>query len=202
MQDYIADFLIAQYSEINQETRRLRSEGLNRLNFFIAITSAVIGGLVFLSQGSSTSSNSFLLISGALLFLLFIGLDAFRFAISRDINTDFNIRATGRIYRFFADRDPSIEKYQTWQDHDEPTKWVTKNTSGIRRAVQSILSLLSALIVGLTVALFIYDLHLLIVISIAAFITTFFILRGYASRQYRNACEAAHKAVRFPQDKK
>ena len=47
------EFLIAEYNEISQETRRLRQEGIVRLNFFIAITSSILAVLVFLSQSGA-----------------------------------------------------------------------------------------------------------------------------------------------------
>ena len=195
------EFLVAEYKEIYEEFRRLREEGLRRLNFFITITSSILGGLVLLSQ-ISPASTTFLQLAaiGALLFLLLIGWNTFSFAISRDINTDLNLRATARIRRFFATQNPSIKKHLTWKDDDEPTAWVTRNSSNIRRTVQAILSLLCALVVGLVVNLFSNTLVLSITFGALAFSVALLFLRGYSVRQFQRASEAASKSVRFPKE--
>jgi hypothetical protein len=202
LQDHVVELLMAEYDAMTQEFRRLRSEGLNRLNFFITLTSAVIGGLVLLNQAGPAPSRFIDFASiGSLTFLLLIGLDTFRFAISRDINTDLNLRAIGRIRRFFAHQSPSLEKHLTWQNHDEPTKWVTSNTSGIRRTTQSILSLLFALLVGLIANLVTTDSRVLIAVGVVVFVVTLLGFRGYASWRYQKATESALKSVRFPRNK-
>jgi hypothetical protein len=135
--DYVVEFLMAEYDVISQDFSRLRNEGLNRLNFLITLTSGIIGGLVLLSQTTSASDTSIRLISmGSLILLLIVGLDTFRFAVQRGISTDRDVRALGRIRRYFVEQDPSLDNHLTWQTHDEPTRWITRNISGIRRTVQ------------------------------------------------------------------
>jgi hypothetical protein len=196
---YAVNFLIAEYSELNQEFRRLREEGLNRLNFFIAITSSVLGGLVLLSQSASASGIFLQVVAlGALFFLVLIGWDTFRFTISRDESTDKNIRRMGRIRRFFEDEYPPIEKYLPWQSHDEPTSWVTKNTSAIRQTSQSIISLLLTLMVIILVSIAETQPILLGVIGIVSFIIIFALLGFYAKNRYKKATVRADKETRFP----
>jgi len=148
------EFLIADYSEISQDTRRLRQEGIVRMNFFITITSSFLAVLVFLSQSQGTTDTFFQVAAiVALCLLLIVGLDTFKFTIGRDVSTDLNIRATGRIRRFFSQQNPEIQMYLTWRCHDEPTPWITNNTSDVRRIVQYILSSICALITGLVLNL-------------------------------------------------
>jgi hypothetical protein len=193
------NFLIAEYSELNQDYRRLREEGLSRLNFFIAITSSVLGGLVLLSQVSGASGIFLRIVSlGALFFLVLIGWDTFRFTIARDEATDKNIRRMGRIRRFFEDEYPPVEKYWPWQSHDEPTSWVTRNTSAIRQTAQSIISLLLTLMVIILASFVANQLLLLGIIGVFSFIIIFVVFRFYANQRYKNAAARANKEMRFP----
>ena len=96
------EFMLTIYNQITEETRRLRTEGLSRLNFFITITSSVLAGLIVLVQiNTANPRNTQFFSVGALIFLILLGWNVFRFTVSRDISTDLNIRATGRINRYF-----------------------------------------------------------------------------------------------------
>lgn len=195
------EFLIAEYNEISQDTRRLRQEGSVRLNFFITITSSFLAVLVFLSQSKGTT-NTFIQVAAivALCLLLIVGLDTFKFTIGRDVSTDPNIRATGRIRRFFSQQNPEIQMYLTWRCHDEPTPWITNNTSGVRRIVQYILSSICALIIGLVLNLVGANLGISIVFGVIVLIISFIGFRGYAVRSFKQASIAARKSVRFPEE--
>lgn len=198
--DDSVEFLLAEFNQITEETRRLREEGLNRLNFFITLTSSVLAGLVLFSQVNVMSAFNLQLVSiGALIFLILMGWSAFRFTISRDISTDLNIRATGRIRRFFIDRDPLIGSYVTWQQHDEPTRWVTKNTSNLRTTIQSILSLLFALLAGLAANLILGQIFWSIGLGVIGFGAALLLLPFYARKRFETAAKAAESMVRFPQ---
>ena len=195
------EFLIAEYNEISQETRRLRQEGIVRLNFFIAITSSILAVLVFLSQSKATTDAFFQISAiGVLSLLLLVGLNTFSFTIGRDISTDLNIRATGRIRRFFSQQNPEIQEYLTWRCHDEPTSWITNNTSGLRRIVQYILSSICALITVLLLNLVGTNLGISTVVGVAILIISFICFRGYAVRKFRQASISARKSVRFPEE--
>jgi len=96
------EFMLTIYNQITEETRRLRTEGLSRLNFFITITSSVLAGLIVLVQiNTANPRNTQFFSVDALIFLILLGWNVFRFTVSRDISTDLNIRATGRINRYF-----------------------------------------------------------------------------------------------------
>jgi len=200
---HAVNFLMAEYAELNQEFIRLRSEGLNRLNFFIAITSSVLGGLVLLSQSGKAAGIFLQIVAlGALFFLVLIGWDTFRFAISRDISTDQNIRCIGRIRRFFADDYSPIAKHLPWQADDEPTKWVKRNSSGIRRTSQSIISLLLSLIIAVSVSFFTNQPIILGSSGIISFGIAYALLRFYANRRLKKALLSAITERKFPQEQK
>lgn len=192
-------FLIAEYNEISQETRRLRQEGITRLNFFITITSSILAVLAFLSQNKAIDSIVFQAVAiGVLLLLFFVGLDTFRFTIRRDIHTDLNIRAVARIRRFFAIQNPNIQEHLTWQDHDEPTPWVTNNNSNVRLTAQYILSFICALTTGLILNLTRVNVIVSIIIGVILLIASFIILESYATKQFKYASLEAKKSIKFP----
>jgi hypothetical protein len=192
------EFLIAEYNQISEETRRLRNEGLSRLNFFITITSSILAGLVVLSQSNTATDTTVQWVSlGALFFLILVGWNAFKFTISRDISTDFNVRATGRIHRFFMERDPSLRQYLTWQDHDEPTAWIVGNTSNLRSTAQWLLSSLVALALGLTIHLLSGDLRWSVASGGLGFGLSVLGLQRYAGYRFGQARKKAEASVRF-----
>lgn len=195
------EFLLAEFQEMNQEFRRTKEEGLARLNFFIALTTSILGGLVALSEFSSISPDSWKFVSvGALLFLLSIGWGFHQFTIDRGISTDVNIRAMARIRRYFIDQDPAIVPYMTWPLHDEPSKWVIKNNSIIRRTTQIMVGLTLALFVGLLLSLITAQLLIVISAGILSFFAGFQLLRFYANKQYKQAADEAKRDMRFPQN--
>ena len=195
---YSIEFLLAEYNQISEETRRLRAEGLNRLNFFITLTSSVLGGVVLLSQLNITSVVVVEWIAlGTLLFLAVVGWNAFRFTVSRDINTDFNIRATARIRRFFVEHDPQVGPYLTWHYHDEPTGWIVGNTSNLRGTTQLILALLLALTVGLVTYLLVGLIISAVIVGLVGFALALALLIRYARHRFEIARKIAEESVRF-----
>lgn len=193
------EFLIAEYNEISQETRRLRHEGIARLNFFITITSSTLAVLAFLSQSQGMADLVFQGAAiGVLLLLFCIGWDTFRFTIRRDEHTDFNRRAIARIRLFFATQDPQIKPYLTWQYHDEPTHWVTRNTSNVRLTAQYILSFICALISGLILNIIGVPPIITTVVGIGILVISFISAQSYAKKRFRIACQEAKASVRFP----
>src|SRR5438552_15486139 len=94
----LEEFLIAEYSQAFLELRRIRTEGITRLNFFVTLTTGVLGGVVFIIQLSSISLLARQLMAAlAISLLLLLGWDVYRYLIFRDTSSDFNMRALGRI---------------------------------------------------------------------------------------------------------
>lgn len=195
------EFLMAEYSEISQENRRLRQEGITRLNFFITITSSILAVLAFLSQNATMTGVVFRVVAiGILSVLFFVGLDTFRFTIRRDIHTDLNIRALARIRRFFATYSPSIRPYLTWPDHDEPTPWVAHNTSNVRLTAQYILSFICALIGCLGLNLAGVPLTISAVAGVVMLAIAFLGFQRYATQRFQQASLESKQSMRFPKE--
>jgi len=199
----VTAFLVAAYEAINEEGRRLRVEGLARLNFFLTLTAALFTGVVYLYQAESqTESPDFIFVQivalGASLFLILIGWYTFLYTIQRDIYADFNIRATGRISRYFSDLHPGVRPHLLWQDHDEPTIYVTHNHSAIRRILEVVLSFLVALVIGLTTNLVFHSPVSASTTAVLGLLITWRFVHWYSARKYRLAFDKARTSIRFP----
>ncbi|MBK7181263.1 MAG: hypothetical protein IPH82_29470 [Chloroflexi bacterium] len=97
-----------------------------------------------------------------------------------EIVTDESVRAMARIRRYFVEQDPTILPYLTWMTTDEPTRWVTNNSSKIRRTTQIIVALVFALLAGLVCILFIVRWTIIIGVGIISFVGVYQLLRLYA----------------------
>lgn len=194
----IVEFLLAEFENVNQEFTRQRQEGMNRLNFFITLTSLIGGALIILGEVGSPSSTDLQYITlGALFFLVIIGWYTFDFTISRDDSTDMVVRAGGRIRRYFTDHRPEIKPYITWQNHDEPTPWITKNVSNVRRTAQALLTFLIAAAFGIVINLIFQLAYVSFAVGILIFGITWFLLDAYAAKRLKKATESASQDVRF-----
>lgn len=192
-------FLLAEYDQINEERRRSRSEGPNRLNFFLTIASSVLGGLVLLAQvGTIPDTEMQGIAILALLFLCLVGWDTFIFSVSRDVGTDYNLRAMARIRRYFTDNDPSLRRYLSWQEHDDPTPYIARNASSVRSTTQAMLSIFCGLISGLLINLITHIMPLALIVGASTLLGVYLWLHRYATRQLSQAHAIATRTARFP----
>jgi len=193
-------FLLQEFGQIDTERLRLRGEAVQRLNFFLTLTSAILGGLVLFGQSSSLIRIDYIVFA-ALLFLSTIGWQTFDYIIGRDINTDRLLRAGGRIRRYFVKNDPTIQKYLMWQNHDEPSGYITHNTSAIRRTVEAILSFLLAVAVGLLVNFIVQQEVIPFIGGAISFMVFLAGLKIYAFRRFQKAVkEAQEKEILHPKE--
>lgn len=194
------EFLLIELSEIYQEFRRLRDEGVRRLNFYITLVSGFLGALLILMQFSAISGQTLHLVSIVALGLLFLlGWDTFRYLISRDIGSDFNMRAMARIRHYFVRLDPKLEDYVLWDTNDNPSFYVDRKLLPMTVTTMSILmGLLVALAVGAMTDLLAAHIILTITAGLVAFILVFGVLLLYARWRYKRAHQVARRLVKFP----
>jgi hypothetical protein len=150
-----ADFMLEEYKLLQERFHSLRNEGLNRLNFFITLTSVIAGGVLIFANNSNFSPQFVkILIATAFVMLSIIGWDICGTLVARDRATDRVERGMARIRRYFIQRDPSISDFLIFPHHDEPTRYVTKlSGAGVRRSAQAIQSFIVSIIVGVVVSL-------------------------------------------------
>ncbi len=198
--DKLPDFLIAEYSEIFQEYRRLRDEGIKRLDFFVTLTTAVLGGLVVLSEISTSIQPTLPWIAVLSIFLLLIlGWDIYRYLVTRETSSDFNMRAMGRIHRFFIGNDPLIADYFMWKTDDEPSIYVRKKSlSSLITTMSFFLSALLAFGIGVLLSFFSSRWELVFGVGLLVFLTGAFLLRADAKKRIKKAGEEAYASRKFP----
>jgi len=200
----VIDFLLAEYNKLHDELNRLRDEGMKRLNFFITMTTSVLGGLVILGGWKVISVTQFHLIAiVALLFLLIVGWGVFRFSIYRDIDIDFQLRSIARIRRYFITLDPNMHRFLSEEKiDDEPTRYITgENVSSFRTTTHTIISLFFSAIAGLIVNIFMDNIITSIVTGLVGFILVFFAIDNYIKNMLKKALENAKNSIQFPKDK-
>ncbi len=192
-----AQFLLEEYKQLDNERIRLRDEGIARLNFFLTLTSAVLGGIVLFGQSNASFKIEYILLI-ALIFLSVIGWYTFNFTVDRDINTDRLLRAAGRIRRYFTKKSPDIKAHIMWQDHDEPSKYVTRNNSIVRKIMHAALSLLLALTIGLLLNLATQNAMISILAGVVSFVIFLSGFEFYARRHFRKAAKEAETQILQP----
>jgi hypothetical protein len=203
--ELVASFLVTEHSEIFQEFRRLRNEGLTRLNFYVTISTGVLGGLAFSFQLALFPVLVLQLMAVlSITMLVFLGWDAFRYLIARDIGTDFNMRAMARIRRFFIKVAPEVEDYLLWNTSDEPSHYLDKREGSLSTIAATMMYFVSMLVgfdfaIGLSILL--DSLAIILLVGITISVLVYFALRLYALDRLQKARELAEENVRFPRDR-
>jgi len=183
-------FVLEEFGHLEAERLRLKGEAVQRLNFFLTLTSALLGGLVLLGQSSALVRLEYVTLI-TLLFLSIIGWYTLEYTIGRDINTDRVLRAGARVRRYFTDNDAAIRDYLMWPDHDGPTGYITHNDSAIRRTIGTVLSFLLASAIGLLASIIKLVSTASTIVGIVSFVTLLVGFELYANRRFKQAVREA-----------
>jgi hypothetical protein len=199
-----ADFLLEEYRMLQGRFHSLRNEGINRLNFFLTFTSAVLGGTLLLgSSGTLTPTFLKLILLGVLVLLTGVGFDVFQFIVVRDIVTDRVERGMSRIRRYFIEQDGHLKDFVLYPYYDDPTDYLTKKQSpGIQRTAQTIQAFTAGLGAAIITDLVSLPLIVAIGIGLAVFGLDFYALDRYARRQLVGALDKVRGNVLFPRNVK
>lgn len=119
------DFLIAEYNQLSEAFLNNEELGERRVNFFITLTTAVIGAFVAIWKVSDVKVDKIFFLFGLFALLLF-GIISLVRIIRRNLATDKYLRALGRIRRYFADEDPKKKPFllfPLYDDKSRKTEW-------------------------------------------------------------------------------
>ena len=194
-------FMVAEHSQIFEEFRRVRTEGVRRLNFFVTLSTGVLGGLVFLTQFSSLSLMELQILGILSISLLtLLGWDIFRYLISREISSDFNMRSMGLIRRFFIEHNPEIADYLLWNTSDEPSFFLKRerSLSSIITTMVYFLGVMVALNIGIIMSIFLSQMEIIIAVGGVILIISISLLRIHAKKRIKNAYTNALESSKFP----
>lgn len=187
-------YLLADLETLREFFKEHVEIGEKRIDVYLAICSATIGGLVVLSQ-SDIEGRAFVYIALAVAFgLLVLGLVTYRQVIDRDILVIEYIRAINRIRRYFAEQAPQIKPYLLMPvSHEYPRyDWHSSN----RRVPVVVNSLCVSLIVVLAILLMgdttMPDLRSWI-LALIGFVVTYFSHLAFANRIFTRVEKAARE---------
>jgi hypothetical protein len=198
------DFMLEEYRSLRERSQNMKDDAVVRLNFFIGLTSALVGGSLVLGNNATLSPilfKSLLLVE--LIILTIIGLDVFNSVVIRNQVIDKAERGMSRIRRYFIINDPSLAQFMTYRTSDEPTFWLTNRSgAGMRRTTQILIGFTSGLSIGILADLINILLEFEILIGVLSSIIVFFALELSARRSLNRALKDAEKEIKFKKEMK
>lgn len=180
-QSHSVSFLLEEYKHLAESFLHNEELGERRVNFFITLTTAVMGALVALSEALDGELDPIFVFFGLVAILLF-GVVTLMRIIRRNLITHEYLRILGRIRRYFADRDPKIQLYLPYPPYDDQPQR-KREWKGWKRCY-TIFSLGSgglAEIVALVNSLIVAAFCALLAISFSRWITVLSGLVGFAT---------------------
>jgi len=154
---HAVDFLLAEYQSHREAFWRTEELGERRVNFMITLTTAVLGALAIREKGVLASGGEVepLFFYGLGAVLLF-GVVTLMRMIHRNLVSHVQLRAMGRIRRYFTDRHPGILRHLYYGPYDDrpqrKKEWnqiFSLGTGGLTETVALVNSLVLAAICAL-----------------------------------------------------
>lgn len=133
-----SSFMQAEYEHHLSEFRRNEELGESRVNLFLAIITAVLGGGAFLfieamsdAKGHKFLANEiYLIIACAFVVALLFGYVTLLRLVHRNLASSEELRASHRIKKYFTDRDPQIWNYLYYKPYDNIPKREGRSKKG------------------------------------------------------------------------
>jgi hypothetical protein len=193
--------LLEEYRALNADYLNLRSEGVNRVNFFITSLSVVLGGaLVVVSNNKLPTLYFQLILAAATLILASIGLQIHGYLIHREVSSDLLMRGLARIRNYFVKLDPQIRDNFVTRLVDTPTGSLIHKHSGLRRTIQIIEGFLIGLIFTVISTLLPISQVINIGLGIGVTVLTIMLLELNARRKLNKAFNSAIADMKFEDD--
>jgi hypothetical protein len=192
------EYMLEEYKMLRERFHSLRDEAIIRMNFFLTLTSAIIGGILIIGNNISPILVRPMLLA-ALVLLAGVGIDVVNFMVTRDEVTDRVERGMSRVRRYFTEREPLLKNFIVYPDHDEPTNYVVRQKAvGLRRTAQLVQSFTVGLAIGICSDLLGMRLEVSVILSLVALAINFSLLERNARHQLTQALNRAKNEVRFP----
>ena len=193
--------LLEEYRALNADYLNLRSEGINRVNFFITAMSVVLGGVLVIASDSKLPVLYFkLILSTAALILATIGFEIHSYLIQRAISSDRLMRGLARIRNYFVTLDPQIRDNFVTKIADAPTDSLIHKHSGLRRTIQIIEGFLVGLIFTVLSTLLPLSQVANMGFGVGVTVLTIILLEINARRKLDKAYKSAAAEMKFSND--
>lgn len=158
------DFMLEEYKHHFADFERSEEIGEHRVNFFITLVTAVFGafgvlvGKLIFENGDFDITKYYLIINAALLAMLLFGILTLARVIHRNLVSDRELRAMGRIRRYFVEKDPEIYPFLYYKPRDDTParkkEWkdlASFRTGGLVETVMLINSFIAAILMVLII---------------------------------------------------
>ena len=110
------DFLIAEFSALQERAVGLEEIKSGRINFFLLIVAATVAGLPSLTE--NLKFFPFIVLAAAVI-IFFLGVSTLKSVMSYSVAIVILFRRAGRIRRWFVNNDKSIENYVPFEANDD-----------------------------------------------------------------------------------
>lgn len=139
---YSAEFMLKEYERLNELSMATISRSEQRVNFFLTVSSAVIGILLLLGpkrQNTSLSYETLLtIIEAVLVLLLAFGITTLNRVVSGSVQREVYQKLMSHIQRYFATHDSQVAAYLELQkkEREKPkhrfrlVSWILKRHKG------------------------------------------------------------------------
>lgn len=144
--DAIAQYLVADLTSMTQRAIQYENLLANKINFYLILVTAAIGGLLLLANISEIKPIILPIACLVLLILAIMGLVTLLQGLDLSANTTFMFRRMGRVRQWFLDHEPKLFPYIPFSPGDDkPTYHVEYARS---RSTESILLIVNAVLIA------------------------------------------------------
>jgi len=150
--DAIAQYLAADLTSMTQRAIQYENLLANKINFYLVLVTAAIGGLIFIANVSEIKPLILPIACLVLLVLAIMGLVTLLQGLDLSANTTFMFRRMGRVRQWFLDCEPRLFPYLPFSPGDDkPTHYVEYARL---RSTESILLIVNAVLIAMLGSLF------------------------------------------------
>lgn len=144
--DAIAQYLTADLTSMTQRAIQYENLLANKVNFYLAIVTATIGGLILAADIPEVKPFLIPLACLVLLILSTVGSVLLLQGLDLNANATFMWRRMGRIRQWFLDQDPSLFPYLPFSPGDDKPRYYVEYAR--LRSAESILLIVNAVVIA------------------------------------------------------
>ncbi len=142
--EIIANYLLSEFDILHQRADEIERSVAKKTDFFIALTTAILGGFVVIFGKQMDEKVTFFVLLIALILLQIFGWTIFKQSVDLSTSSTLFYRRAGRIRRWFLDNSPGIERYVPFPVTDElpplyvshsPMRYLNTTVVGINAAL-------------------------------------------------------------------
>lgn len=142
----IAQYLVADLTSMTQRAIQYENLLANKINFYLVLVTAAIGGLLFMANVSEIKPLILPIACLVILILAIMGLVTLLQGLDLSANTTFMFRRMGRIRQWFLDQEPKLLPYLPFTPGDDKPAYYVEYARS--RSTESILLIVNAVLIA------------------------------------------------------